>query len=164
MKLLTAFIAAALMAASASAERPRTTAERALEGWTEAELLPFESEAQLRQYMRVVRRAARERGAWWARTSDPDDETIIVTGSRIPPRNPSITNVQEIGVDEGDIVKQIGRFLVVLSDGRLFSVDTGAGAAGELALADRVDFYRDPEADTWYDEILVRGDRIVVTG
>jgi hypothetical protein len=77
--------------------------------------------------------------------------------------NPTITNTQTIGVDEGGIVKQIGRFLIVLQDGRLFSVDTGADG-GAMALADRVNVYYDKgTAADWYDEMLVFGDRILVT-
>jgi len=78
--------------------------------------------------------------------------------------NPQITNVQEQGVDEGDIVKQVGRFLLVLQDARIFSIDTAAGGGTDLALADRVDVYRSTGDRTWYDEMLVFGDRVVVTG
>ena len=52
-------------------------------------------------------------------------------------RGASVTNVQTQGVDEGDIVKQLGRFLVVLQDGRLFVVDTAPGGQPGLALDDR---------------------------
>jgi hypothetical protein len=81
-----------------------------------------------------------------------------------PPANPEITNNQTIGVDEGGIVKQIGHFLVVLQDGRLFSADLGAGPGAPLRLADRIDVYRNQaNAASWYDEMLVSGDRILVT-
>jgi hypothetical protein len=80
------------------------------------------------------------------------------------PTNPEITNNQTAGVDEGGIVKQIGDHLVVLQDGRLFSVALGREAGGELRLADRIDVYRSPQAAAdWYDEMLVFGDRILVT-
>jgi hypothetical protein len=99
---------------------------------------------------------------------DAEQESIVVTGARVaaqpsPQAVASITNVQTAGVDEGDIVKLYGRFLIVLQDGRLFSVDTGASSR-DLALVDRADVYRDPDADAWYDEILVHDDRVVVTG
>ena len=96
--------------------------------------------------------------------AESGDESIIVTGSRIPPpSNPSITNNQMRGVEEGDIVKQIDRFLVLHQDGRLFVIDT-AVEGGRLALADRANVYRNPESDMWYDEMLVSGDRILVAG
>jgi hypothetical protein len=78
--------------------------------------------------------------------------------------NPEITNNQTVGVDEGGIVKQIGRHLVTLQDGRLFTVDLGAGEGGPLRLSDRIDVYRDRRsAADWYDEMLVHGSRILVT-
>lgn len=91
------------------------------------------------------------------------EQSIIVTGSRIPPRNASITNNQMRGVEEGDIVKQIDRFLLVLQDGRIFVVDTRSGGR-RLKLTDRVDVYRDTKSDMWYDEMLVFGDRLLVAG
>jgi hypothetical protein len=108
------------------------------------------------------------------------DEQIVVTGSRIsaaPPSPPppppqaqaaaptttSVTNVQNLGVDEGDIVKLYGRFLIVLQDGRLFSVDTGR-ERGQLRLVDRINAYRPHNRGVWYDEILIADNRVVVTG
>lgn len=79
------------------------------------------------------------------------------------PANPSITNNQIAGVDEGGIVKVIGDHLVVLRRGRLFTVST---AAGDLKPVDAIDAFPpgvDPGRD-WYDEMLVRGDLIVVVG
>ncbi len=85
--------------------------------------------------------------------------------NELPQAEPSsITNVQTQGVDEGGIVKMIGRFLIILQDGRLFVADTRPGGAPGLALADRADVYRHADADTWYDEMLVSGNRILVTG
>ncbi|MBI1187671.1 MAG: hypothetical protein GC206_10155 [Alphaproteobacteria bacterium] len=95
-------------------------------------------------------------------------ESIVVTGSRAAdasvsaPANPAITNTQKVGVDEGDIVKQIGQYLIVLQDGRLFVADTRPGGAPGLAFVDRANVYRAP-VYTWYDEMLVFGNRIVVT-
>jgi hypothetical protein len=148
-------------------------ADRARASWTSQELVTFEDEREFRRYLSDVWRAGRARGEWWAMLSSDrrgggGEQTLTVTGSRIPPRNASITNVQEAGVDEGDIVKQIGQFLLVLQDGRLFAVDTQAGDGRDLALTDRINVYRDVAAErgggTWYDEMLVHGDRIVVTG
>src|ERR1051325_3375164 len=47
----------------------------------------------------------------------------VMTGARAP----SITNNQEAGVDEGDIVKKRGDILVVLRRGRLFTVSLAHG-------------------------------------
>lgn len=107
------------------------------------------------------------------------EDSIVVTGSSIPSPAPamqasraaadsssisgqtSITNVQNAGVDEGDIVKMWDRYLIVLQDGRLFSVDIGGE---QLRLVDRANIYRNSNAGTWYDEILVQGGRVIATG
>jgi hypothetical protein len=100
-------------------------------------------------------------------------EQVVVTGSRIPPpTNPSITNNQMRGVEEGDIIKQIDHYLLTLQDGRIFVTDIGADGRGRrgqaLRLTDRMNVYRYASAEgryeTWYDEMLVSGDRILVTG
>ena len=98
-----------------------------------------------------------------AEPQNEGDSSVVVTGSRASPSNPSITNNQMAGVDEGDIVKQIGQYLIVLQDGRLFVIDTRPGGRSGMQLADRADVYRDPRSYAWYDEMLVQGDRIVVT-
>ena len=89
-------------------------------------------------------------------------EEIVVTGARVTSA-PSITNNQEAGVDEGDIVKAIGDTLVILRRGRLFTVDTRDGG---LRPMDRIDAYP-PGTDGsegWYDEMLVADTWIVVIG
>ena len=107
---------------------------------------------------------------------DESGENVVVTGSRIPaPANRSvsatpvvtngqITNNQMRNVEEGDIVKQINQYLLVLQDGRIFVVDTTAGGGRRLALADRANVYRNPREHMWYDEMLVFGDRVLITG
>jgi hypothetical protein len=75
----------------------------------------------------------------------------------------SITNVQHAGVDEGGIVKLHGDHLVILRRGRLFTVGIGNGALDPI---DAVDAYGpgiDPTG-TWYDEMLIVGDVVVVIG
>lgn len=80
----------------------------------------------------------------------------------------NITNVQHQGVDEGDIVKLVGRYLVVLRRGRLFTIDLGDGTRGSRRITPRTALNAfGPEVDprgTWYDELLVSGDRVVVVG
>lgn len=76
----------------------------------------------------------------------------------------SITNNQEIGVDEGDIVKLRGNTLIILRRGRLFTVDISDGGlrAVDQANAYPPGFPVDP--GSWYDEMLVSGDWVVVIG
>jgi hypothetical protein len=87
-------------------------------------------------------------------------EEVSVTGSRVVA---PITNNQEAGVDEGDIVKQLGRFLIVLHDGRLFSIDMGE-SPGTMSFVDRINVYPNADRGTWYDELLITDDRLVVVG
>ena len=91
-------------------------------------------------------------------------DKVEVTGSRISAgKSKSITNVQTEGVDEGDIVKQHGDFLIVLRRGRLFTIRIGSD---NLQPVSAVNAYA-PDADpagTWYDEMLIADGRIVVIG
>ena len=87
---------------------------------------------------------------------------VVVTGSRVSAdaaAGETITNVQERGVDEGDIVKRIGDHLIVLQDGRLFTVNIRT-----MAVSDRVNVYRPGFTSSWIDEMLVFDNRILVTG
>lgn len=94
-----------------------------------------------------------------------EEGQIVVTGSSIAaPSNPSITNNQMRNVEEGDIVKQIDHFLLVLQDGRIFVIDTRGGGGRRLVLTERMNVYTNPESDMWYDEMLVFGDRALITG
>ena len=87
---------------------------------------------------------------------------MSVAGTALP-AEASITNVQTTGVDEGDIVKKHGDHLIVLRRGRLFTIRIGGDA---LQPVSAVNAYA-PDADpngTWYDEMLVSDDTVVVIG
>ncbi len=159
-------------------EYPAVWNDPGLNSVTENEFVFFENNRELNMYMSRLQRLAKERGAYWAllghtqyaqaatecEEEECEDDQIIVTGSRIKSSSSkSITNNQKAGVDEGDIVKNFGRFLIVLQDGRLFSVDTGH-TSSDMKLVDRIDVYREDDDDGWYDEMLIYKNRIVVTG
>lgn len=95
--------------------------------------------------------------------AEASEGEVMVTAQSTGPDGGTITNVQKAGVDEGDIVKRIGRHLVVLQDGRLFSIDMGTGEAPELKLSARTNIYGSPDDDDWFDEMLVFGERVLVT-
>ena len=77
----------------------------------------------------------------------------------------SITNNQEQGVDEGDIVKAYKDYLVVLRRGRIFTVLLEDKNEPVLKPISRVDAYpKDFTQGTWYDEMLIYKNRIVVVG
>jgi hypothetical protein len=134
------------------------------------ELKRFASQRAFDAYLQSLRRKAKDRmseaqseNSVMYDMGPPGVEAAAQAGAEAP-ANPGITNNQSVGVDEGGIVKQVGRYLVMLQDGRLFSADLGARAGAPLRLADRTDVYRSPAtAADWYDEMLVLGDRVLVT-
>jgi hypothetical protein len=153
-------------------------------------LAPFKNLEEFNDYRRRAREAAKANRQHWgstprhgtrpllAQVPEPCDpaieqceqlDEVMVTGMRaslnqsVQTSAASITNNQEAGVDEGDIVKAWDRFLIVLMHGRLFSVDTADAAAG-MRLVDRIDTYRDAKEESWIDEMLITGDKIIVTG
>lgn len=75
----------------------------------------------------------------------------------------SITNVQTQGVDEGDIVKQQGDYLIVLRRGRLFTVRIGGDQLQPVSSIDAFAPQSNPD-QTWYDEMLVSDGTVVVIG
>lgn len=127
------------------------------------ELRTFRDLDDLQAYLEALdERHVQESAEVWAVPAPQSGDTITVTGSRVA--NETITNNQVAGVDEGDVVKKIGNHLVVLQDGRLFSVGLRDGDAPIMELSGRTNVYDEPDVDTWYDELLVSGDRVVVTG
>ncbi|MFL5385870.1 MAG: beta-propeller domain-containing protein [Longimicrobiaceae bacterium] len=75
----------------------------------------------------------------------------------------SVTNNQVAGVDEGDIVKVHGDHLVMLRRGRLFTVSLKAGRMEPVSAVNAFGDDVEP-GGTWYDELLVAGDIVVVLG
>lgn len=96
--------------------------------------------------------------------NEVDVEEVMVTGLRasIPE---SITNNQEAGVDEGDIVKKVGDYLVILRQGRLYSILVGGSTdnnfekVGELSVS-----LPEWQYHAWYDELLVHENTLIVIG
>lgn len=128
---------------------------------TDARRIAAEIDAAQSQWLAVwreqerLRAAARKRRREECETTGSCLEMITVTGSRINPAD-MITNVQEAGVDEGDIVKKRGRLLMVLRHGRLHVLDTGTSVEPRLARIATHAVVGDAEAgDLWYDEILL---------
>lgn len=191
LRWLIAF-AVAVAAGGAAAQSPQTT--RAVKNaalqppfWTRLER--FEDDADFLRYVRGVQRLLESRRRYEEEQGfSVNGAPVPAPPPPPPPPSPSatpapaaqapaelssasgtgevssITNVQTQGVDEGGIVKQIGRFLIVLQDGRLFVVDTRPGGQPGLQFVSRANVYRDASHNTWYDEMLVSGNRILVTG
>ena len=87
--------------------------------------------------------------------------SVAVAGSL--KKSASITNVQTEGVDEGDIVKQHGDYLIVLRRGRLFTIRIGGDSLQPVSTVNAYAPDTDPSG-TWYDEMLIADGRIVVIG
>ncbi|GAB6195608.1 beta-propeller domain-containing protein [Lysobacter xanthus] len=90
--------------------------------------------------------------------------SVQVTGSRIAAADTeTITNVQTQGVDEGDIVKRQGDYLIVLRRGRLFTVRVGGDRLEPVSAVDAFAPDADPSG-TWYDEMLVSDGTVAIIG
>jgi hypothetical protein len=75
----------------------------------------------------------------------------------------SVTNVQHAGVDEGGIVKVHGDHLVILRRGRLFTVDIRDRRLSPVSAVDAFGPDLEPHG-TWYDELLISGNTVIVIG
>lgn len=93
-------------------------------------------------------------------------DSVQIAGSRAGPDAAgadAITNVQTQGVDEGDVVKKRGDHLIVLRRGRLFTVAIGGDRLQPVSAVDAFPPGSDPDG-TWYDEMLVSENSVVVIG
>ena len=156
---LSAIMAAGVLAATAGAASAQVLTGSQTSAAAEPGLTPFASDEALVAFIEERAEAPAGFGGCYGEDATCIDE-IVVTGSRAPP---SITNTQEIGVDEGGIVKAWGDYLVVLRRGRLFTVSI---ADGGMRPVDSIDAFPpgvDASSD-WYDEMLVAGDRVIVVG
>ncbi|NQV13343.1 MAG: beta-propeller domain-containing protein [Parcubacteria group bacterium] len=77
----------------------------------------------------------------------------------------SITNVQETGVDEGDIVKTYKDYFVILRRGRIFTVKNSESGDNTLKKVSQVNAYPSGyTGGTWYDEMLIKDGLVMVIG
>ncbi len=122
----------------------------------------FTSERQLQRYFRRIA-AKQKRAAARKRALMLNAMTATVTAAASAGYQESVTNTQHAGVDEGGIVKIHGDHLVVLRRGRLFTVAIADGSLKPISTIDAFGPDIDPK-HTWYDEMLVSGNTIVVIG
>ena len=87
-----------------------------------------------------------------ARGAAPSDLSTLEADTGL---NFSVTNVQERGIDEPDIVKTDGRTIWVVAQSYLFAIDA---TGPEPRLLDRL------ELDTWGAQLLLDADRLLVIG
>jgi hypothetical protein len=152
---------------AACAERPGGT--RLASAPPAATLPAFQSEQELDAYLRqfakqhqALERVANESAQVEGfQTLTPPEAEAPVTADAAG--GESVTNVQHAGVDEGGIVKVHGDHLVMLRRGRLFTVAVGGDTLRPVSTVDAFGPDIDPDG-TWYDELLVSGDAVVVIG
>jgi hypothetical protein len=131
----------------------------------------FASEQELTKYVRELASKQRRRARGYGGGAVTADSTTYAleapapatTALPKPSVEESVTNTQHAGVDEGGIVKVHGDHLVILRRGRLFTVAIGDGALQPVSMIDAFGPDMNP-ARTWYDEMLVSGDNVVVIG
>ena len=129
----------------------------------------FSSDQELKRYLRELaekQRRLRGRAQLEAQTAalpaDKPAEELQSQGFGLKV-DESVTNTQHAGVDEGGIVKVHGNHLVVLRRGRLFTVAIGDGALKPISNINAFGPEIDPQR-TWYDEMLVADNTVVVIG
>ncbi len=146
-------------------------------------LAPFKSEAELDGFLRDLAGARKRENERLAKEAKKFEESAPAGMAQPQPAAPpaqaapaasaasaeksadgeSVTNVQHAGVDEGGIVKVHGDHLVVLRRGRLFTIEVANGELTPIASIEAFGPDIDPNG-TWYDEMLIANDTIVVIG
>ncbi len=166
-----------------SAETPKRTALAAFS--TDAEIREYHKQYQ-EEAQRKQEAAAKKQQELWAKQQNK----AVAAASAASPASPapaaaapvaaaeaktdalagpakdakeSITNNQTANVDEGGIVKTHGDHLVILRRGRLFTVRVDGKNLTPIAAVNAFGPGIDPNG-TWYDEMLVSGDTLVVIG
>ncbi len=104
-----------------------------------------------------------------------EEDEVVVTGLRASAPEPivesealdpqqsnnSITNNQEAMVDEGDIVKRVGDYMLILRRGKIFSVHIGE----TVKKVDEINVQHENSThEAWYDEMLVDNQHVVIVG
>ena len=127
---------------------------------------PFASEEELSKYLaKLAERQKRSRRMYDSALAGEAQSNAapVSVAKAAADKDESVTNVQHAGVDEGGIVKVHGNHLVVLRRGRLFTVAIGDGALTPISAVDAFGPEMNPSG-TWYDEMLVSQDRVIVIG
>lgn len=129
----------------------------------------FKSDAELKAYLHELAKKQKQARGRSASINDMvaapslNAEAAGPTGLFTAYDAESITNNQHAGVDEGGIVKLHGNHLVILRRGRLFTVAINDNALTPISAVDAFGADMDPRG-TWYDEMLVSGNTVVVIG
>ncbi len=126
-----------------------------------AGLQGFASEDELKRFAAKIAKRQRERRAALESSAMAAD---AAADAAEPAEGESITNTQEAGVDEGGIVKNVGDYLIVLRRGRLFTINHGDDDLKPISSANAFPPGKRDPGSTWYDEMLVSGNQVIVIG
>ena len=139
---------------SGCAEPILDLANKNLAAMTQANLVQFGSNENFKHYLAALQKAQPSK-------KNIPNGALASTSEAAADSSGSITNNQELGVDEGDIVKKMGDYLIVLRRGRLFSLNLD-----NLAPIHNIDTFPEGSSGqgTWYDEILTNDNKIIVIG
>ncbi len=124
---------------------------------------PFSSDAELATYLRQLADRQKIRTLRSSLAMSLESNAPAPASKAAASADESITNVQHAGVDEGGIIKVHGNHLVILRRGRLFTVAIGDRTLAPVSAIDAFGPDVDPNG-TWYDEMLVSKDTVVVIG
>jgi hypothetical protein len=123
-------------------------------------LSAFRSEAEVSGYLRrLAEQVSHDRG----KAGQVMELSMNVVSDAVSAKGEAITNTQHQGVDEGDIVKLRGDHLVILRRGRLFTLSIRDRSLTPISAVDAFGPGIDPQG-TWYDELLIADDKVVVIG
>src|SRR5215831_6474265 len=169
----TAAIVGLVAALAAYSNRPvNGAAPPAVPAKAKKTMRSFGSDEELRAYLKKLAdeqkrdqraRAAEAEAAAPSTTANQAATGLAKAADGAPGKDESITNTQHAGVDEGGIVKLHGDHLVVLRRGRLFTVAIGDNSLKPISTVNAFGPEIDPRY-TWYDEMLVSDDTVVVIG
>jgi hypothetical protein len=128
----------------------------------------FGSEQELLRYFRELAQKSRRETRGVENFMNSDSAAAPFTAGKEPSapakaEEESVTNTQHAADEEGGIFKLHGNHLVVLRRGRLFTVAIGAGALNPISSVNAFGPEIDPSG-TWYDEMLVSDNTVVVIG
>jgi hypothetical protein len=160
-------LAPTLLLMATSATPARSQADHHARG----SLASFTSDSALSRYLRQLAATRGTRGT--AKKLSGSMDSMMPMEAAAPgtasaatsgaAKDESVTNTQHAGVDEGGIVKLHGNHLVVLRRGRLFTVSIADGTLRPSAAVAAFGAGIDPRG-TWYDELLIDGDKVIVVG
>jgi len=95
---------------------------------------------------------------------DLEESVQMPSTSEDTSKQESITNVQEVEVDEGDIIKAYKNYLLILRRGKMFSIKLGDNSSSLKVVSSINSYPRNFTQGTWYDEMILNNNTIVVIG